>query len=53
MKYHNQYQIARLYQEHLLPAFDPAAGTIAVARLDKQSIEARLGSRTLYNVFVA
>ncbi|HRZ57307.1 MAG TPA: hypothetical protein P5525_17845, partial [Candidatus Paceibacterota bacterium] len=53
LKYHNQYQIARLYQEHLLPAFDPAAGTIAVARLDKQSIEARLGSRTPYNVFAS
>ncbi|HOF46835.1 MAG TPA: hypothetical protein PLY00_01555 [Verrucomicrobiota bacterium] len=53
MKYQNQYHIARLYQEHLLPAFDPVAGTIDVARLDKQSIEARLGSRTPYNLFAS
>lgn len=53
LKYHNQYQIARLYQEHLLPAFDPVAGTIDVARLDKQSIEERLGTRTPYNVFAS
>jgi hypothetical protein len=45
LRYHSQRLIVRLGQEQVLPAFDAAAGTVDLARLDEKVLTAKLGGR--------
>lgn len=51
MRYQNQVRIARLYQDTLLPALNPVAGTVDLERLDGRTIEAGFKRATPYNLF--